>query len=200
MQNLSSPGTKILVPGLFKTVGKLNIKKENTDTISSMDWYSILIISHIIGTVLGVGGATFAEVNVLRALRDGKITPDESYLMKGVYTVLRLGFFILLISGFGLLVYYRLNGMAAELYEPKLWVKLSIVGLIGVNAVLLQLRAISLLWGSAISITSWYTALILGSMHDIEYSFFAIFAVYVVAVLVVFVILKRVREYMSKHH
>ncbi|MBL4644325.1 MAG: hypothetical protein JKX80_00475 [Candidatus Pacebacteria bacterium] len=164
-----------------------------------MDWFSALTISHIIGTVLGVGGATFAEINILRALKDGKISSDESYLMHGVYSTIRLGFFILLISGFGFLVFFRLNGMEAELFEPKLWAKMTIIGFLGLNAMLLQIRVIPLMWGSAISITSWYAALVIGSLHDIPYSYFTILAIYVVAVTISFAILMRIHRSMIKH-
>ncbi|MAZ67578.1 hypothetical protein CL652_02280 [bacterium] len=165
-----------------------------------MDWYSILVVSHIVGTVLGVGGATFAEVNIVRALSDGRVSPDESNLMSGTYTVLRLGFFIALISGFGFLIYYRLNGMEELLYEPKLWAKMTIIGLIGLNAALLQLRKIPLLWGSAISLTSWYAALVLGSIHDVEYSYFTVMVMYATAVAIVFFTLKRITERFTKKH
>ena len=33
-----------------------------------MDWHLVLIIVHVIGTVLGVGGATFAEIFLLKGL------------------------------------------------------------------------------------------------------------------------------------
>ncbi len=164
-----------------------------------MDWFQILIISHLIGAVLGVGGATFAEINILRALRDGTISKDESYLMHGVYSTMRLGFFITLVSGFGILAYFRLNGMEAELFEPKLWAKMTIIGFLGFNAMLLQLRAIPILWGSAISITSWYAALIIGSMHEISYSYFTILAIYAVTVGVSFLILANIHKRMIKH-
>lgn len=164
-----------------------------------MDWFSLLVVSHIIGAALGVGGATFAEINVIRALRDGKISNDESALMHGVYSTIRLGFFITLISGFGFLVFYRLNGMEELLYEPKLWAKMTIIGFLGLNAMLLQVRAIPLMWGSAISITSWYAALIIGSLHDIEYSYFTILAMYAVAVAVSFFVLTRIHKRMTKH-
>ncbi|KKW05411.1 MAG: hypothetical protein UY39_C0062G0001, partial [Candidatus Kaiserbacteria bacterium GW2011_GWC2_49_12] len=56
-----------------------------------MDWYTFLIITHIIGTVLGVGGATFAEVHLIRALRDGTMSRDENSIMQATYAILRVG-------------------------------------------------------------------------------------------------------------
>lgn len=161
-----------------------------------MDWFQILIIMHLVGTVLGVGGATFAEINIMRALSDGVVSPDESNLMRGVYTTIRLGLFLTLISGFGFLVYYRLNGMEELLYAAKLWAKMTIIGFLSVNAILLQIRFIPFMWGSAISITSWYAALVLGSIRQIEYSYFAILAVYAAAVCVAFLILSRIHKKM----
>tara|TARA_B100000745_G_scaffold219274_1_gene145995 strand:+ start:9230 stop:9721 length:492 start_codon:yes stop_codon:yes gene_type:complete len=159
-----------------------------------MDVYTFLIVSHIIGTVLGVGGATFAEINITTALKDGKVSGDESALLHATYTTIRLGFFILLLSGFGFLVYYRLNGLEALLYSATLWAKLTIVGFIGINAVLLQTRMIPLLWGSAISLVSWYAALILGTMHGISYSYFDILFGYTLAVVLTYFVLSRVHN------
>ncbi len=160
-----------------------------------MDIYTFLIISHIVGTVLGVGGATFAEINIIKALKDGKVSPDESGLMHSTYTTIRLGFFILLLSGFGFLVYYRLEGMEGLLYSAKLWAKMTIVGLIGINAVLLQMRMVPLLWGSAISLTAWYAALVLGSMRGLPYSYFSILAAFAVSVVITYFVLERIHKH-----
>jgi hypothetical protein len=165
-----------------------------------VDWYTIIVLGHIIGTVLGVGGATFAEVHLIRALRDGAMSPDESSIMQTTYTVIRIGFFLLVLSGFGFLILARLEDHTTWFYSITLWAKLGIVGIIGVNAVLLQLRWISLLWGSAISIVSWYAALILGTiMGRGEYSFFWIYAVYAVAVVVMYLILHAIHARYIPH-
>lgn len=147
---------------------------------------------HVIGTVLGVGGATFAEVHIIRALRDGTMSKDEGSIMHATYNILRIGFFLLILSGFGFLILARLEGYTALLYSVKLWSKLGIVGIIAVNAVLLQLRWTPLLWGSAIAFTSWYAALILGTLGRSEYSFFWIYAVYIVAVIIVYFTLRAI--------
>ena len=164
-----------------------------------MDWHTALILGHIVGTVLGVGGATFAEVHLIRALRDGVMSADESSIMQTTYTIIRIGFFILILSGFGFLLLARLEDQATWFYSIKLWAKLGIVGIIGVNAALLQLRWIPLLWGSAIAITSWYAALILGAMGRGEYSFFWIYAVYIAAIVVVYLILRAIHARYVPH-
>ncbi|HCM43894.1 MAG: hypothetical protein UY57_C0041G0005 [Candidatus Kaiserbacteria bacterium GW2011_GWB1_50_17] len=164
-----------------------------------MDWYTFLIITHIIGTVLGVGGATFAEVHLIRALRDGTMSRDENSIMQATYAILRVGFFLLILSGFGFFVLARLEEHTGLLYSIKLWAKLGIVGIIGVNAVLLQLRWIPLLWGSAIAFTSWYAALILGALGRGEYSFFWIYAVYIAAIIIVYFVLRAIHARYIPH-
>jgi hypothetical protein len=164
-----------------------------------MEWHTVLVVMHIIGTVLGVGGATFAEVHLIQSLRDGVMEPDESAIMQTTYNILRVGFFLLILSGFGFLILYRLEGLTAQLYEVKLWAKLGIVGIIAVNAVFLQMRWISLLWGSAISLVSWYAALILGSLRHGEYSFFWIYVIYVLVIVIVYFILRILHERLIPH-
>jgi hypothetical protein len=160
-----------------------------------MDLYTALVLAHVVGTVLGVGGATFAEVNLIRALKDGEITPEEGYLMRGVYAILRLGFFLLIVSGFGFLLYYRLHGMEEFLYSEKLWAKLTVIGVLSVNAILLQTHKIPLLWGSAISFVSWYMALALGVMRGVDYSYGMILIVYGILIILAYGGMKKIHAH-----
>ncbi|MEK7568000.1 MAG: hypothetical protein AAB513_03725 [Patescibacteria group bacterium] len=165
-----------------------------------MDWYTFLIILHIVGTALGVGGATFAEVNIIRALRDGVVSIEESELMRGTYMVLRFGLFLLVFSGFGFLLFYRLNGTTEMLYSPMLWAKLTIIGVLVLNVMLLHSRKISLLLGSAISITSWYTALILGVLfRGVQYSYVSVLIVFIISVAIMYFVINFVHQKFTLH-
>lgn len=124
--------------------------------------YTFLIIMHIAGTILGVGGATMIEVHLHRALKDGQISDDESGLLKTDYTIVRVGLITALLSGFGFLLLYKMTGETERMFDPVLWAKLSMVILIGINTILLQARKIPLFWGAGISFVSWWLAAILG--------------------------------------
>ena len=167
-----------------------------------MDWYTTLVIMHIVGTVLGVGGATFVEVHLVRALRDGVMSPEESAIMQTTYTVLRIGFFLLIISGFGFLILSRLSEYTAWFYSITFWMKLSIVGIIAVNAIFIQLRWVPILWGSAIAFVSWYAALVLGIfLRDGGVSQpLWIPAVYVVAIIVTYFVMREVHHRFTQPH
>src|SRR3989344_5664301 len=60
-----------------------------------MPWDIIIRISHVIGTVLGVGGATMSQIFIFKALSDGKVSKTEDQWLKITYTVLRIGLVIL---------------------------------------------------------------------------------------------------------
>lgn len=162
-----------------------------------MDALTILIIVHTVGTVLGVGGATFIEIFLNKALKDGEIDPIESSFLQTTFTVVRWGLIISLISGFGFLLLYKFNGQAFRLYDPTLWAKLTIIIIIAINALLLQAHKISLFWGSAFSFVSWYAALLLGvflSGPSPNLSYLTIMAIYFAVVIVGAFILKFIRK------
>jgi hypothetical protein len=158
-----------------------------------MDWITFIRLSHIIGTVLGAGGATFAEIFYLKAKKDGVINPNESDFLRITYAVLRIGAIILVLSGFAFLIFYRLTGRSEWLLSERLWAKLTIVLIIFINALIFQARKISVLRGSAISLTSWYAALILG-VWRIRADYFVILIGYLIAIFIVALILDRIRK------
>lgn len=159
-------------------------------------WGFFLTIIHVIGTVLGAGGATFAEIFYLKAIKDGIVEPLEADYLKTVYRILRIGTFILVFSGLGYLVFYRLSGQEELIYSQRLWAKFSIVLIILFNALLLQAKKIPIWLGSAVSLTSWYSALILGIWRSLKTPFFEILAIYFVAIFIVAAILALIKKQM----
>lgn len=150
-----------------------------------MDWETLVKIGHIVGTVLGVGGATFAEIYYMRR--------EQGPFLGTIYWVLRLGTVILVLSGFGFLVLSRLEGATAHLYSPRLWSKMIITLIIVVNAFLMQTRKISPKIGAAISLTSWYAALVIGSWR-FRASLWEIMAVYAALIIVVGIVQEFIRK------
>lgn len=159
-----------------------------------MSWQIFLTFSHIIGAVLGVGGATFAEVFYMKAMKDGHVDPMEGDFLKMIYRTLRVGMAFLILSGFGYFLLFRIEGKEALLYNDRFLAKIALTIIIFFNALLLQSRKIPLWLGSSLSITSWYAALVLGAWRGLHASLFAITAWYVVVVLVVALVLHLIRK------
>lgn len=137
-----------------------------------VDWSTFLKITHIIGTVLGAGGATFAEFQLREAARSGGVNRAEGKLLSLVYWLIRVGLILIVFSGFGFFLRLRLEpGLSFVLYEPRMWMKLLITGLLVTNAFMLHVRRIPLWLGAAVSLTGWYAALVLGAWRGLEAGF-----------------------------
>lgn len=160
----------------------------------TVDIQVALTILHVIGTVLGVGGATFAEIFYIRAKLDGVIDPQEGGFLKTTYMVLRIGMVLLLVSGFGYLLYLRLNDITQALYGAKLWTKLIITMVIVVNALLLQFRKVPFWLGSAISLASWYTAMAYGIMRPRSFTLAEGLFIYLMIIAITCLALAAVRR------
>lgn len=164
-----------------------------------MSIYDFLVLTHIIGTAVGVGGATFIEIFFINALRDGVMDPDEGTTMQISYNVLRIAFYVLILSGFGFLILARIAENNEWFYSPQFWVKLSIVAIIALNAALIQLRAIPLLWGSALALTSWYAALILGVLRGNTYPVWGVVLTYVASIVIIYFVLRAIHAKYVPH-
>lgn len=150
-----------------------------------MDIYTLIVAGHIIGTILGTGGATVAELQITRALRDKSVSPDERALMHVNYTMIRVGMAILLLSVIGMFWYHLSEGNTWILTSEKLWIKDCMFAAIFINAILLTKRWIPLWLGASVSFTSWWGATLLGIAGRLPYSFETYLIGYIVAIFVV---------------
>ena len=165
-----------------------------------MDLYTFLITIHLIGVALGVGGATFGGILYLKALKDGKIDPMEGEWLSIIFTILRVGLVIAVLSGFGFFIEYRMTGQEERLLDPRLWAKLTIILILVSNALLIQMRKIPMWLGEGLSITSWYGALTLGIIRSADYSYLTFLIFYAIAVFIMVGILSVIKKlYLGKY-
>lgn len=164
-----------------------------------MDLYTWLILGHLIGTVLGVGGATMIEVHLNKALASG-MSPDHRMLLGLNFVVLRVGLVLGLITGFGFIAYYVSTEQYFRLESPLLWWKLFMVVIVAVNALLLQAHKIGLYWGSALSFVTWWALFFVGTFasNSVQFSFIEVGVAYVLAVVAGAYILHKVRGLVAK--
>ena len=168
-----------------------------------MDIHTFLIIGHIAGTILGVGGATFIEIHLNMALKDGKMTDEEKIVMGKDFLVTRIGMIVAVLTGFGFVLEYYLNNQLFRLMDGVFWAKMAIIVIINMNAYLLDKHKVGLYWGSAFSFVSWWTAMVLGTFltngvkffpGNVPVSFISIMLVYSVAVVCGAFILHKIRS------
>ncbi len=104
---------------------------------------------------------------------------------------------LLLISGFGLLLLARIEGNTHYLYDPRIWAKMILALILVLNAIAIQSRKISAWLGGAISLVSWYAALIIGAWRSLDVAWWVMLAVYVAAIAVGYVVQDLVRRKMG---
>lgn len=151
------------------------------------------IIVHNIGFILGIGSATITDIFFFRFLQDDKIDAKEKSVMDALTNTIWVGLAILLVSG--LMLY--LPDQARLDVSSKFLTKVVVVGVITFNGLLLNMfvgpkirklsfnkdyiptrfRRFAFALG-AISITSWYSAFLLGSLRQINISFETLLIIY----------------------
>ena len=161
------------------------------------DIYTALVITHLFGATLGLGGATFIEVFLNKALRDGVVDPTEKMFLSATYQVLRVGLVISFVTGLGCVWVYIANDQMFRMTNPVFIAKMLIVVILVANAVLLHLHKMKLWWGSTLSFMSWYFAFFLGTFltHSIRFGFWEIMITYVVFVVAGGYILEAIRTH-----
>lgn len=163
-----------------------------------MDIYTLIVAGHVIGTILGTGGATIAEFQINRALRNKKVSDDERALMHVNYTMIRVGMVVILVSVIGMFWYHLSQGNMWILTNEKLWIKDLMFVMIFINAILLSKRLVPLWLGASISFTSWWGATLLGLAGRLPYSFETYLVGYVIAIFAVAGVLYLIRKWMGR--
>ena len=150
-----------------------------------------ILLIHGIGAAVGLGGAVVTDILFFKFLKDGKVSIFENDVMRNLSRIIWFALGIMILSGIGLFL-----PRADELAESsKFLVKMIALGVIILNGVALNLvitpqltkidfsqdihllplqirrmRKLAFALG-AISITSWFTVFILGSMRNVVLSF-----------------------------
>lgn len=171
---------------------------KNIFSVAIVDWYTFLKLSHIIGTVLGVGGSTFAEIFYTKFASSKKADIFEHEVLKICIGVIRIGLVILVFSGLGFLVLWRLAYLGPDVfYSSRFLAKMTVVVVLLFVALLINFRLINLELGSSISTASWYAAMILGIWRNLNISYFAILLWYCLLIFLTFTLLGFIRKHLA---
>ncbi len=161
----------------------------------------ILIVFHIVGVALGVGGATVSDALFFKAVKDGVINQIEFAFLNVASKIVMLGLLTLFLSGGTVLFLEYSEGELEHLQDPRMLAHFTIFTILFINAFVLHKKVFPLIKSSinkpiksdkhilkksyialtagAVSIVSWYFNLFLGSFHDIELSYLSIMLIYI---------------------
>ncbi|MEA1832123.1 hypothetical protein U8607_08505 [Methylobacterium durans] len=147
---------------------------------------TLLVGLHLVGLCFGLGGATMLDFWILRWMRWGGMPAEIERTFHFISKVVAVGIGLLWLSGIGFLALYAFEA-PEKLGNPKLWAKITIVGVLTVNGALIHalvlpgvlrdvrrpmLHGVSpaqtgiFLASGAISGVSWYAAFALGLVRE----------------------------------
>lgn len=104
-------------------------------------------VIYTLGLTLGVGSSTFALIFYIRALEDGVIDDSEKRFLHTVFVVLRIGMILIFI---GLVLFLFTS-------TPQPLAQWFLLGVITLNAILMQMRKMPMKFGPVIAGGSWYS-------------------------------------------
>lgn len=157
--------------------------------------HTILLIGHIIGVALGVGGATMSDVLFLTSISDRRFDKSELRLLKIASKVVTGGLVLLAITGIGFF-------FVGTETSPRFWAKFTIVMIAALNGNIMHTLLFPLfekcatertnllatdftryaplmVTAGTVSAISWYTALILGMWRTLPLTYWQILGAYV---------------------
>ena len=174
---------------------------------------AITTLLHVMGMAVGVGAATVADVFFFRFLKNLRVSRQEASTINVLSGVIWAALIVAIITGLGI----YLTDPARYNATPKFLVKVLVVAVIFCNGLLLnfylsrRLTTIVFVHGpqvqlgrfrfvrrlafasGAVSIVSWYTALVLGATSRVPFSFSQIAGVYA-ALLIGAVLMSQIIE------
>jgi len=163
----------------------------------------VILIFHLLGFALGLGGATATDMFFFKFLRDYHISKWEAKVMHHLSELIWIGLAILIVSGLALF----LPQSEELLMSSKFIAKMIVVAIILANGIFLNLylspKLVQISFGKkhnhhpgelhqlrraafasgAVSFTSWYTAFVLGKIASTSWSVLQILFLYVVLLL-----------------
>ncbi len=157
-----------------------------------------LFRTYTVGLVLG--SSTMALVFYLYVVAKGKTEPAENRMMHIIYSVLRVGMVLVLVSEFTCFLYnYHIDNFVYWTDNPELLMRLTIYSIIVVNAFAMQFRKISFWIGPVIAAGSWYAYFFFSTWIETESTYPVLFVGYLIWLSIVFVIVNGIRLFLTRN-
>ncbi|MBI2635219.1 MAG: hypothetical protein HYW79_01600 [Parcubacteria group bacterium] len=181
-------------------------------------YHELIVVGHILGVALGLGGATITDIFFFKFLKDFRISEWEADVMRTLSQVIWFALALLILTGLGLYL-----PEAQELNQSaKFLVKMIAIAVIIVNGAFLNLliapKLVKISFGEkhehqpgelhherkiafalgAISIVSWYSAFILGVLRKLPIEFSSLLLIYLIILSVAIVVSQLMERFFVK--
>lgn len=161
-----------------------------------IDSRTLATLAHVFGVIIGAGGAFSSDLIFFSSVRDESISRTEARFMRLGSMMVWAGLILIILSGFWIFF----HDPDFYLVSSKFLAKMTIVGILTVNGIFFHLihlprihrhvgahfpssdefsrKSVFLMMSGALSMVSWASAIILGSLRTIPYTYFEIMTVY----------------------
>ena len=184
----------LIISGLISVLMMLRPEVISSSLLEAALTYTITV--HLLGLVLGLGGALILDVMIFHFLNNFKISTREAVIMHLLSQMIVLGLILLFISGVAIMF----TDLQGYLENPRFLMKMTVVGVVALNGVVLNLYVapkmelislreedresnqalvkVSFIVG-AVSAISWLTAFFLAMIDVLEiFSFVTLLVAY----------------------
>lgn len=183
-----------------------------------VNYKGVIILLHAVAAAIGVGAVTITDVFFFRFLKDYRISHDEAEIMHMLSNVIWFALGMLVLTGIGLFI----PAQAALLLKSKFIMKMFLIVVLVINGVLLNfmihprlveisfgedtvqhpgelhhLRKLAYAFGG-ISLISWYSVFILGSLKDVPFTFLQLLAGYGLMITIA-IVASQYMDYLMTH-
>ena len=162
-------------------------------------FYLAQIFRHLtVGLVLGT--STIVLTFYLYVVAQGKTESAQNKMMHIVYTVLRVGMVLVLVSELTCFMYnYHVDNFVYWTDNPELLMRLTIYAIIVINAFAMQFRKITMWLGPVIAAGSWYAYFFFSTWVETESTYPTLFVGYLIWLAIAFVIINGLRLYFTRN-
>lgn len=180
------------------------------------EYKHIIIIVHVFAVVVGMGGALISDVLFNKYLSDGKINPTENSTLFTLTRIIWMSLGLIILSGFCMF----LSDPLKYSESAKFLIKMIVVATLTLNGILfwkithrglrkinfrdnnfqhkyVRIRKFSFAFGG-ISIVSWLSAFVLGSIKSIPIHLHQALFIYI-GLLLIGIICSQILEYYIVH-
>lgn len=149
---------------------------------------TLLVVLDLFELGLAAGASTFALTFYYMGIKDGKIDASERNFMGAVYFVLRVALVVIIATEVFYVFRYGIEAFPLVQTAEVLWFRWMLIGVIIVNAILMQFHKMPMWLGPALAGGSWYGLFFATVWPDLTASFSSLVAYYAafLGVMVVF--------------
>lgn len=168
--------------------------------VTELSWLYSAQLIRFLAVGLCLGTSTCVMTMYFYLVAKGKTDPAEKNVMHILYTILRVGMVLAIATEITCLIYYyHVDNFIYWTDNPEFLMRITIFGVICVNALAMQHRKISMWLGPVFAGGSWYGYFFFSVWIETESTYLTLLAGYIGWLAFIFVFLAGLRLYLTRN-